>query len=195
MAAGRARRRGNGDQARAGDLHPVSLVHRPAPRRRIAAATFAVVSLAGAIVTPGDSRTFWTTRVFDNSRVGDLGYVANQSLNGVFVRAFGGHEQVVWLVAAAVVVGFGLRRAVGASLGGNEMLGVALVALVGLLVSPVSWIHHLVWVVPWWLSSWATGRTGGASRSRPRRPRCSRCGCLISPAASRRVGTSDGSRR
>ena len=28
------------------------------------------------------------------------------------------------------------------------MLGIALVALVGVLVSPVSWIHHLVWIVP-----------------------------------------------
>src|SRR5665213_1816413 len=80
--------------------------------------------------------------------VGDIGYISNQSLNGVLVRAFGPHEQVVWLLTAAVVVGFGLGRATVASRRGQELLGISLVALAGVLASPVSWIHHLVWVVP-----------------------------------------------
>jgi alpha-1,2-mannosyltransferase len=120
-------------------------------RRRAAAvatATFVSLSVAGAVFTPGDSATFWTSRVFDNGRVGDICYISNQSLNGVLVRAFGPHEQVVWLLTAAVVVGFGLGRATVASRRGQELLGISLVALAGVLASPVSWIHHLVWVVP-----------------------------------------------
>ena len=120
-------------------------------RRRasyVAAATFALLSLVGAVFAPGDSRTFWTSRIFDNSRVGNNAYVSNQSLNGMLERALGPHVHVVWVVLAGAVAVFGLRRAAVASRRGQELLGVALAALVGVLVSPVSWIHHLVWVVP-----------------------------------------------
>ncbi len=120
-------------------------------RRRaavVATATFATLSLAGAALTPGDSKEFWTSRVFDNSRVGSIGYVSNQSLNGMLVRAFGPHVRVLWFVLAAGVVVFGLRRAAAASRRGQELAGIALAALVGVLASPVSWIHHLVWIVP-----------------------------------------------
>jgi alpha-1,2-mannosyltransferase len=120
-------------------------------RRRaavVATATFAALSLAGTALMPGDSRTFWTSRVFDNSRVGNSAYVSNQSLNGMLERALGSHVQVVWFVLAGVVAAFGLRRAALASRRGQELLGIALTALVGVLVSPVSWIHHLVWIVP-----------------------------------------------
>jgi alpha-1,2-mannosyltransferase len=120
-------------------------------RRRaavVATATFVTFTLAGAALTPTDSKTFWTSRVFDNSRVGSIGYVSNQSLNGMLVRAFGSHVNVVWFVLATVVVAFGLRRAAIASRRGQELNGIALAALVGLLASPVSWIHHLVWIVP-----------------------------------------------
>jgi alpha-1,2-mannosyltransferase len=120
-------------------------------RRRAAVtatATFVALTLAGAAVLPGDSKSFWTSRVFDNSRVGDLGYVSNQSINGMLERAWSAHAHILWIALAAVVAVFGLRRAVLASRHGQEMLGIAIVALVGVLVSPVSWIHHLVWIVP-----------------------------------------------
>ena len=120
-------------------------------RRRaamVATATFAVLSLAGSALLPSDSKTFWTSRVFDNSRVGNSAYVSNQSLNGMLERVLGPHVDVVWFVLAGAVAVFGLRRAAMASRRGQELLGVALAALVGVLVSPVSWIHHLVWIVP-----------------------------------------------
>ncbi len=124
-------------------------------RRRaavVATATFAVLSLGGAAVMPADSKTFWTSRVFDNGRVGSSGYVSNQSLNGMLARAFGSHVHLlwhlVWFMLAAATAGFGLRRAALASRRGQELLGIALAALVGVLVSPVSWIHHLVWIAP-----------------------------------------------
>jgi alpha-1,2-mannosyltransferase len=60
----------------------------------------------------------------------------------------GARVDVIWLVVAAAVAVFGLRRAAVASRRGQESLGIALAALVGVLVSPVSWIHHLVWIVP-----------------------------------------------
>jgi alpha-1,2-mannosyltransferase len=39
-------------------------------------------------------------------------------------------------------------RAVRAFAQGDELVGVTLTGVAGFLVSPVSWSHHLVWVVP-----------------------------------------------
>lgn len=122
-------------------------------RRRaayVSIVSFVVLSLFGAVVVPGDSKSFWTSKLFDNSRVGNNAYFSNQSINGMLRRAFGSGAltQLLWLVLVVVVVGFGLKRAARASRRGDEILGISLTALVGVLVSPVSWIHHLVWIVP-----------------------------------------------
>ena len=110
--------------------------------------TAAVLSLGAAVVLPGDSRTFWTSRIFDNSRVGSNSYFSNQSLNGMLRRAFGSHIQLLWIASALVVAVIGMRYAMQAGRRGEELLGVCLAALVGVLASPVSWVHHLVWIVP-----------------------------------------------
>ena len=103
-------------------------------------AVFAASSLVGVVVAPSDSRTFWTSRIFDNSRVGNNAYVSNQSLNGMLRRALesGAATQLLWLGLAAAVVVFGLRKAALASRGSQEILGISLAALVGMIVSPVS---------------------------------------------------------
>ncbi len=120
-------------------------------RRRagvVAAGTGALVTLATFIVLPHDSATYWTSQVFDGNRIGNNAYFSNQSLNGMLRRAFGAPVSVLWIVLVAFVVVFGLRKAVSASKRNQELLGVSLVALVTVLASPVSWIHHLVWIVP-----------------------------------------------
>lgn len=124
-------------------------------RRRaavVAMAVFGALSIAPVLLLPRDSTTFWTSRVFDNHRVGDNAFFSNQSLNGIMLRALGSHggdlPTALWIVAALVVAAYGLSRASGAARGGDQLLGLALTALVGVLASPVSWIHHLVWIVP-----------------------------------------------
>ena len=62
---------------------------------------------------------------------------------------------VVWLVR--------VRRAAAA---GDEMTGFALTGVVGCLISPITWVHHLVWVGPAILL-----RRRRAGRPRPRRRR------------------------
>jgi alpha-1,2-mannosyltransferase len=56
--------------------------------------------------------------------------------------------RVLWIVAVVVVLVYGLRAAVAASASGDELRAVAITGLVSVLVSPISWIHHLVWIVP-----------------------------------------------
>jgi alpha-1,2-mannosyltransferase len=110
----------------------------------VAAATFAGLSLLGFVAAPSDSWSFWTDRIFEPT---SPTFFANQSLEGILQRAIG-PWRVLWLAAVAVTLVFGLWRAAAASLAGDELRGVAITGLVGVLVSPISWIHHLVWVIP-----------------------------------------------
>jgi alpha-1,2-mannosyltransferase len=100
-----------------------------------------------AVVRPTASAVFWTSTVFDTSRVGDVASVVNQSLRGALLRA-GVPSSLVWIALAAAVAWMGLGRARGAHRSGDELAAIALVGLTGLAMSPVSWIHHAVWVVP-----------------------------------------------
>jgi alpha-1,2-mannosyltransferase len=53
-----------------------------------------------------------------------------------------------WLGLIAVIAAFGLWRAARAGRAGDELVGITLTGLVGSLISPVSWQHHLYWFVP-----------------------------------------------
>ncbi|MDQ1748674.1 MAG: alpha,2-mannosyltransferase [Frankiaceae bacterium] len=121
-------------------------------RRRAAAtaaATFAACTLLAAAVLPGDSDRYWTDVLFHTERLRSNAGTANQSLRGMWLRALPGHDHGVtaaWLACAAAVAAVGLWRARAMSRRGDELAAVALVGLVAVLVSPVSWIHHLVWL-------------------------------------------------
>jgi alpha-1,2-mannosyltransferase len=117
-------------------------------RRRaaiVAAATAVGSTLVTAVVLPSDSHAFWFSRVFDSSRVGNNAYFSNQSIHGILLRA---DVPAVWIVGAAAVAVVGLIGAARCSRAGDELRGIVVTGLVGVLISPVSWIHHLVWVVP-----------------------------------------------
>lgn len=114
-----------------------------------AAATFAAATLLAAAVLPSDSHRFWTDALFHTERLRSNAGTSNQSLRGMWLRALPGHDHAVtvaWLLSAAIVAGIGLWRARTASSRGDEVAAVALVGLTAVLVSPVSWIHHLVWL-------------------------------------------------
>jgi alpha-1,2-mannosyltransferase len=121
--------------------------------RRFRAAATAAAAAAGAtvfavLVAPDASRAFWTDALWDTDRVGLLSFISNQSLEGMVTRRHPPHAGLVW---AALVIGvlavwaWRARRAVRA---GDEAAGVALTAVAGCLVSPVTWVHHLVWLLP-----------------------------------------------
>ena len=116
----------------------------------VATGAFGATIAAGWAFLPADSRRFWLDRIFLKSdRVGGVSYVANQSLHGVVIRLMGDSAGAgtVTLVLTLVVGVAGLASAVRAA-AHSELLAVLLTALTGLLVSPVSWSHHWVYVVP-----------------------------------------------
>jgi alpha-1,2-mannosyltransferase len=95
------------------------------------------------LLAPADSVMYWHTAVFDADRIGGAAFATNQSLRGALDRL--GLGQGVWVVlviAVLVLAWHGARRA------RDPVVALLLVAAAGLLVSPVSWSHHWVWVVP-----------------------------------------------
>lgn len=104
------------------------------------------VTLLGLVVRPAESVRYFRELMWDGSRVGGLGSYLNQSLLGAFTRA--GLPIGLWAVTGLAVTVGGLvlaHRLVGAGL---LREAVCWVGLVGVLVSPISWVHHAVWLVP-----------------------------------------------
>jgi alpha-1,2-mannosyltransferase len=120
-------------------------------RRRaavVAAASAAGFTLVTWAVLPNDSVTFWTEALWNPGRLGRNSGTPNQALRGILLRApIGPTLGVVLAAALAFFVIVGLRRATDASRRGDEIAAIAIVGLTSVLVSPVSWIHHMVWVV------------------------------------------------
>ncbi|HVQ96380.1 MAG TPA: glycosyltransferase 87 family protein [Mycobacteriales bacterium] len=112
--------------------------------------TFAGTVLVGWLLLPAESGRFWLHLVAQPERVGGVSYSGNQSLYGGLTRLLGSPAAArpAWYLAAAVVAGLGLAAAAAAARAGYEVEGVVLCGLTGVLVSPISWTHHWVWVVP-----------------------------------------------
>ncbi|WP_194927451.1 glycosyltransferase 87 family protein [Catenulispora pinisilvae] len=120
------------------------------------AAAFVGATSLSFILAPRDSRAYWTETVFDPTRIGDLGYAANQSLRGGLHRLGGlpglamsvKTEEHLWLALSMAVIALaylGARRAIRH---GDPVCALAVVAACQLLISPVSWSHHWVWIAP-----------------------------------------------
>ena len=119
-------------------------------RRRsaiVAASVFAGTIAVGFGTFPTDSGRYWGGRFMQAGDAPDR--LVNQSLNGALRRLTSPSGSLwLWVCVAAIVAGLGLAVAVAASRSGQEILGVTVTAVTGLLISPVSWTHHWVWVVP-----------------------------------------------
>ena len=137
---------------------PYLLVTRRFRQAAVAAAAFAATVGIGFAVLPGASVTYWQNALFDRAsgrpRANMKFFFAsawNQSLRGYLSRILQ-HDQIAmvpWLIAAALTVVTGLLCAAWLYRDGYPMLGLLTCALTGLLISPVSWLHHWVWVAPW----------------------------------------------
>lgn len=137
------------------------LITRRWTAARNATLAFAATIAAGFAVMPSASLTYWGGLVFHSSRVADPFDTPNQSLSGMMARVFhSGHFQNWWFIVLAVVAIGGLAVATFAYRRRADFLGMTATAITGLLISPVSWEHHWVYVIPLlvWLSVWAYQR-------------------------------------
>ncbi|HET8658642.1 MAG TPA: glycosyltransferase 87 family protein [Micromonosporaceae bacterium] len=116
----------------------------------VACAAAAMATLLAAVVAPRESWQFWTQSLHSTTRVGRTDYTGNQSLLGLLGRLVAPAEadRLVWLAMVGVVAAMGLWRAARAAAAGDEVAGLAIAGLVGSLVSPIAWPHHLYWFIP-----------------------------------------------
>lgn len=132
----------------------VFLIHLVLTRQWRAAATAvltaAIATVGMFVLMPRSAVQFWFSALLDPERVGRNDGTPNQSLRGVILRI--GPEGTIgtalWalLVVAVLVIGFGAARRAHDQ--GRAMLAVSLVGAISVLVSPVSWTHHLHWLLP-----------------------------------------------
>jgi alpha-1,2-mannosyltransferase len=115
-----------------------------------AAIAFVACTLLSLAVDPHDTWQYWTSLVFDNKRVGGPAYYSNQAIYGAMERIHlgGAAETAGWLLLSAVALWLAWLGASRAHRAGAEVLAVTIVGMASELVSPVAWIHHLVWIVP-----------------------------------------------
>ena len=124
--------------------------------------TFVVCELVTFLLSPTSSRAYWTHALFKPGRAGNLSYVGDQNLVASVERLHHGLvSNVALLPVLATVAAGGLWLAALAHRRSSPMLGLLICAATGLLVSPISWVHHMVWVIPaiLWL---------GLAKDRPR---------------------------
>ena len=126
--------------------------------RRTRAACVAVASaigatLAAALASPGPSRAFFFDLLWHlDARVGLGGLhttIWNQSVKGALWRLVPAPMvSPLWAVAVLIVGVSGMWLARMAWERRGEIAGACATGLVATMVSPVSWVHHLVWMIP-----------------------------------------------
>ena len=127
--------------------------------RRWRTALFAAIVFVGtvaisALVVGSQARYYFTHLIFDPDRVGSVATSFNQSWRGGISR-IAGHDAgysvpVLIAIALTAVLAVLAWRAIGAGRPDHpdRLGGIVVVQLFGLLLSPISWTHHWVWLVP-----------------------------------------------
>jgi alpha-1,2-mannosyltransferase len=117
----------------------------------VATGTFLITIAIGFGGVPHESFTYWLTGYFLRSgNVGAVGSLENQSLYALIARETGGITSAtpVWLAVSVVVGVAGLCAGAMLHRRGYPVEGWVTCALTGLLISPISWDQHWIWMVP-----------------------------------------------
>ena len=115
-----------------------------------AALSFVGATLLGFALAWRDSLEYWTSTLRDTNRIGTSGYFKNQNIVGALARLDLTNTErfTIWMVGSLAVLAMTVWAARRTLRAGEPVLALCCIALFGLVVSPVSWSHHWVWVVP-----------------------------------------------
>ena len=122
-----------------------------------------VATALGWALAPADSMTYWTDLLWESDRVGSVSDGRNNSALGVIARVVeqGTLRTGVWVLVLGVVLVIALLRSLRASRANDFLAVAAIVGCASAAVSPISWTHHLgfllVALVAFWIQ--ATTRT------------------------------------
>lgn len=113
-------------------------------------ASFLAATLMGFVLAWSDSWQYWTHTIRNTDRIGGAALNTNQNLAGALARLPLSDQlrSMLWAAGCLLVLALAVwagRRVLAA---GEPILALICVALFGLVVSPVSWSHHWVWMLP-----------------------------------------------
>ncbi|MFN8159329.1 MAG: glycosyltransferase 87 family protein [Candidatus Nanopelagicales bacterium] len=128
------------------------LTYLAARRWRAAATAVATVLVCwavAALVLPSDTRT-WLGLALDAERVGPVDEPVNVSWHGLVLRTLGAGAPAtaLWLLLAAVTLAIAAVRSGRALVAGDALAAATVMGFAIVLAAPISWTHHMVWVVP-----------------------------------------------
>ena len=108
------------------------------------------LTLVGFAFAWRDSWEYWTQTLRDTDRIGAATLNTNQNIAGALARLGLGEDIrfVFWVLACFAMLGLTVWAARRTLRAGEPLLALICVAMFGLVVSPVSWSHHWVWVLP-----------------------------------------------
>src|SRR5215467_4781649 len=152
---------------------PYLLLARKFRQAAMACAGFAFTIVLGFAILPSDSRKWWFGGLFfQGGRTGFTGWAGNQSLDGLITRLAGSVDSArpAWIAVAVLAAAVGVTGAALLDRKGYLVPGLLMAALTGLLVSPISWDHHWVWIAPgavvaahYAVCAWQRGARGAAA--------------------------------
>jgi alpha-1,2-mannosyltransferase len=104
-------------------------------------------TIAGLALLWPSSPAYLLHAAWDSSRFGDNAIPGNQSVRGALLRAGIPHTGLVWACVAAVLVVIATYHARRLEQAGNRLGAIGILAALSVAVSPISWVHHLVWLM------------------------------------------------
>jgi alpha-1,2-mannosyltransferase len=154
---------------------PYLLLTRKFRQAAATVAGFLATIGVGFVILPNDSSKWWLHGLImsDGSRTGFIGWAGNQSLRAIVTRFSGSVAagQAPWIAVSAVALVLGMAAAVLLDRAGYPVPALLATALTGLLISPISWDHHWVWVAPavavtghYAIRAWRAARDGAGRR-------------------------------
>ncbi|WP_410569105.1 glycosyltransferase 87 family protein [Amycolatopsis sp. cmx-4-61] len=113
-------------------------------------ATFVLLQGLMFLINTHDAAKYWTVTLPDTGRIGPVHWAGNQSLNALMNRAT---DLAPWASKAAMGIGFllaipALWLLLRFHRKGQVLAAMLVTAFWTLLISPISWTHHWVWVIP-----------------------------------------------
>lgn len=111
---------------------------------------FATTLIIGSFFGIDNVWRYWTSVIFETDRVGDVLRYSNVGLSGVIHRALPtnkGLATIIFFTLAAIVVVACLWWA-QRWWNTSRLVSASIVGTATLIVSPISWPHHWVWLVP-----------------------------------------------
>lgn len=109
----------------------------------------------GWMAAPAASLSFWSGSLTRAPGHIGVAYAANQSLTGAALRLLGAEQRLLvvgLLVALLSVVALALAGITLIKAPDDPALALSITGLLGVLISPISWTHHWLWILP--LTAW-----------------------------------------